>query len=174
MMHFWSLAGPQHPSVSPGLSCDLSAWLASSLFCLVLSRSYTCFYNQVSKIVLFHRSCQNQENKLVAPVNVVVWQKTVPESHFAAGFIISWRNATVCLHRSAHSERPGEEEDSGVHAVKARRGQTRGLQRRLVHHQASLRVRRHHRVQRHVPRPQGKGAGVEALHRGEAAHVLLR
>lgn len=66
---------------STGLLCNVSAWLASSPFSLVLSRSYTSFYNQVSKIVLIHRSCQNQENKLIAPINIVVWQKTVHELH---------------------------------------------------------------------------------------------
>lgn len=80
---------------------------------------------------------------------------------------------TVHLLRSAHPERPGEEEDPSVHSVAPRRRQTCCLQRRLVHRQAGLRVRRHRRVQRHVPRPPGEGAGVEALHRGAAAHVLF-
>lgn len=80
---------------------------------------------------------------------------------------------TVRLLRSAHPEGPREEEDPGLHTVAARRRQTCGLQRRLVHRQAGLRVGRHRRVQRHVPRPPGEGAGVEALHRGAAAHVLL-
>lgn len=76
--------------------------------------------------------------------------------------------------RPAHPERPGEEEDPGLHAITTRRRQTGGVQRRLFHRQAGVRVGRHHRVQRHVPGPPGREAGLEALHRGAAAHVLLR
>lgn len=79
----------------------------------------------------------------------------------------------IRLLRSAHPEGPGEEENRRLHSVAPRRRQTRCLQRRLVHRQAGLWVRRRRRVQRHVPRPPGEGTGVEALHRGTAAHVLF-
>lgn len=77
------------------------------------------------------------------------------------------------VHRSAHPTRPGEKKDFSVHSLQACRRQARGLQRRLLHSQARLRVGRRHRVQRHVPGPSGREAGVEAIHRREAAHVFL-
>lgn len=76
--------------------------------------------------------------------------------------------------RSTHPPRAGEEEDPGVHAVALRQREEGGVLRRPLHRQAGLRLGRHHRVQRQLPRPADREPPVEEVHRGEAAHVHLR
>ena len=90
------------------------------------------------------------------------------------GLTLNWIHRLLSFCRPAPADGAGAGAAADVHAVAAGGRAPHRLPRRQVHPEPGGADRGRRRLQRQLPRPHPREAGVQEGHRGEDTHVLLR